>query len=388
MRLTGDFDLAEDCWQDALERALARWPVDGIPDNPEAWLSTAARHRALDILKRRRTERDKLPQLHAMTRHNTPERETDEPIYDDDRLKLLFACCHPALPLVGRVALTLKTVTGLSTREVARAFLVSEATMSQRLLRTKTKIAHAGIALRVPPSDQLADRVDAVLTVIYLLFNEGHLGTEGEPLRNSLTAEAIELGSLLVGLLPHHDEVRALVALMLLQNSRRHARISSSGELVPIYEQDRALWDHDQIVAGLRILTATESPTAPGPYRLQAAIAALHATADRAEATDWTRIVQAYDVLLALQGSPVIALNRLIALSFRDGPESALKQLPTLDAALDGYPALAATRADFLRRAGQTPDAAAAYQVAINQANTEAERRYYQRRLTEISERT
>jgi RNA polymerase sigma-70 factor (ECF subfamily) len=385
VRLTGDFDLAEDCWQDALVRALARWPVDGIPDNPEAWLSTAARHRALDVLKRRRTERDKLPQLHAMTRYNTPERETNESVYDDDRLKLLFACCHPALPPAGRVALTLKTVTGLSTREVARAFLVSEATMSQRLLRTKTKIAHAAIALRVPPTDQLADRVDGVLSVIYLLFSEGHLGTEGEPLRNSLTAEAIELGSLLIDLLPHHDEVRALVALMLLQNSRRHARISSSGELVPIYEQDRALWDHDQIAAGLRILTTLESRTAPGPYQLQAAIAALHATAARADLTDWTRIVQAYDVLLALQDSPVIALNRLIAVSFRDGPESALKQLPALDGVLDGYPALTATRADFLRRAGLTLEAAAAYRVAINQANTEAERRYFRRRLTEIS---
>jgi RNA polymerase sigma-70 factor (ECF subfamily) len=386
VRLTGDFDLAEDCWQDALERALARWPVQGIPDNPEAWLSTAARHRALDILKRLHTERDKLFQLHAMTRHHPPEAATGESVYDDDRLKLLFACCHPALPLAGRVALTLKTVTGLSTREVARAFLVSEATMSQRLLRTKTKIAHAAIALRVPPADHLADRIDSVLTVIYLLFNEGHLSTDGEPLRNSLTREAIELGALLVDLLPDHDEVRALVALMLLQDSRRHARISSAGELVPINEQDRGLWDRDQITTGLRVLTSTSPKTAPGPYRLQAAIAALHATARRADVTDWTRIVRAYDALLALQDSPVIALNRLIALSFRDGPESALNQLPTLDGALDGYPPLAAARADLLRRAGRRHEAMAAYKRAISQANTEAERRYLRRRLTEISE--
>jgi RNA polymerase sigma-70 factor (ECF subfamily) len=384
VRLTGDFDLAEDCWQDALERALARWPVHGVPDNPEAWLSTAARNRAIDILKRLNTERDKLIQLHAMTRHNVPEPTTSESVYDDDRLKLLFACCHPALPWAGRVALTLKTVTGLSTREVARAFLVSEATMSQRLLRAKTKIAHAAIALRVPPADQLADRIDGVLTVIYLLFNEGHLSTEGEPLRNSLTREAIELGALMVDLLPGYDEVRALVALMLLQDSRRHARISSAGELVPINEQDRALWDHDQIRAGIRVLTSTSPETAPGPYRLQAAIAALHATARRPDLTDWTRIVQAYDALLALQDSPVIALNRLVALSFRDGPGPAVEQLPTLDDALEGYPPLAAARADFLRRTGRRDDAAAAYRRAIDQASTEAERRYLRRRLTEV----
>ena len=386
VRVTRDFDLAEDCWQDALERALARWPIDGIPDNPEGWLSVAARHRALDVLKRRRTERDKLPQLHAMTPQNLPMPETGESVYDDDRLKLLFACCHPALPLAGRVALTLKTVTGRSTREVARAFLVSEATMSQRLLRTKTKIAHAGIALRVPPPDRLAERVDGVLAVIYLLFNEGYLATEGEPLRDGLTREAIEIGILLVDLLPDHDEARALLALMLLQNSRRHARISSLGELVPINEQDRGLWDRDQLSAGLRTLTSISSDTTPGPYRLHAAIAALHATATRPEHTDWTRIVSAYDALLGLQDSPVIALNRLIAVSYRDGPESALAQLPTLNDVLAEYPVLAAARADFLRRARRPEEATAAYQIAIQQANTEAERRYLRRRLIEVSE--
>lgn len=386
VRVTRDFDLAEDCWQDALERALARWPIDGIPDNPEGWLSVAARHRALDVLKRRRTERDKLPQLHAMTPQNPPMPETGESVYDDDRLKLLFACCHPALPLAGRVALTLKTVTGRSTREVARAFLVSEATMSQRLLRTKTKIAHAGIALRVPPPDRLAERVDGVLAVVYLLFNEGYLATEGEPLRDGLTREAIEIGILLVDLLPDHDEARALLALMLLQNSRRHARISSLGEVVPINEQDRGLWDRDQLSAGLRTLTSISPDTTPGPYQLHAAIAALHATAPRPERTDWTRIVAAYDALLALQDSPVIALNRLIAVSYRDGPESALAQLPTLNDALAEYPVLVAARADFLRRARRPEQAAAAYELAIQQANTEAERRYLRRRLIEVSE--
>jgi RNA polymerase sigma-70 factor (ECF subfamily) len=388
VRMTGDFDLAEDCWQDALERALVRWPVDGIPDNPEGWLSVTARRRALDVLQRRRTERAKLPDLYAMTEDNSTTPDTGQSAYDDDRLKLLFACCHPALPVAGRVALTLKTVTGLSTREVARAFLVSEATMSQRLLRTKTKIAHAGIALRVPPPNRLADRVDDVLAVIYLLFNEGYLATEGEPLRERVTQEAIELARLLVSLLPEHGEARALLALTLLQNSRRHARINSLGELVPIDEQDRGLWDHDQIAAGVRALTTASPNTAPGPYRLHAAIAALHATAPRAEQTDWIRIIQAYDALLALQNSPVIALNRLIALSYRDGPTAALAQLPTLDHALANYPALTAARADFLRRAGNAQQAAAAYRTAIAQANTEAEHRYLRRRLNEVLQQT
>jgi RNA polymerase sigma-70 factor, ECF subfamily len=385
VRVTGDFDLAEDCWQDALERALTRWPVDGIPDNPQGWLRTTARNRALDVLKRRRTERDKLPALHAMTPDTAPPPDAGESAYDDDRLKLLFACCHPALPLAGRVALTLKTVTGLSTREVARAFLVSESTMSQRLLRTKTKIAHAGIALRVPPADQLDARVDGVLAVVYLLFNEGYLATEGEPLRDALAGEAIQLGTLLARLLPEHDEVRALLALMLLQNSRRHARVSSSGELVPIDEQDRGLWDRSQLSVGLRVLTSTSPHGQAGPYRLLAAIAALHASAPRAEATDWTRIVRAYDALLALQDTPVVRLNRLIALSYRDGPEPALAQLPALRDALAGYPPLTATRADLLRRAGNHREAAAAYREAISLAGTEAERRYLHRRLAEVA---
>jgi RNA polymerase sigma-70 factor, ECF subfamily len=382
VRITGDFDLAEDCWQDALERALTRWPVDGVPDNPQGWLSTAARNRALDVLRRRRTERDKLPALHAMTPDTTLPPEPGEPASDDDRLKLLFACCHPALPLAGRVALTLKTVTGLSTREVARAFLVSEATMGQRLLRTRTKIARAGIALRVPPADQLDARIEGVLAVVYLLFNEGYLATGGEPLRDNLAREAIELGTLLVRLLPRHDEARALLALMLLQHSRRHARVSSTGALVPIDEQDRGLWDHDQIRAGLLVLTGT-SP-APGRYQLLAAIAALHASAPRAEATDWTRITQAYDALLALEDTPVVRLNRLIAVSYRDGPEPALALLPELEEALAGYPPLAAARADLLRRAGRRPEAVTAYRAAIELAGTEAERRYLRRRLAEV----
>lgn len=385
VRLTGDFDLAEDCWQDAVERALIRWPADGVPDNPEAWLSVAARRRALDVLRRRRTERDKLPELAAMSGACGPRSSGAGSAYDDDRLRLLFACCHPALPLAGRVALTLKTVTGLSTREVARAFLVSEATMSQRLLRTKTKIAHAGITLRAPPAGRLTDRIDAVLTVVYLLFSEGYSATEGEPLRDNLAREAIGLGTLLVDLLPEHDEARALLALMLLQDSRRLARVNSAGELVPIDEQDRELWDRQQINAGLRILTGIVPGSPPGFYILQAAIAALHATAASAGLTDWRRIVQAYDALLCVRDDPVLALNRLVAVSFRDGPDLALADLPPLEGKLDGYPRLPAIRADLLRRAGRRVEAVAAYREAIGRARSDAERRFLQRRLESLA---
>lgn len=386
VRLTGDFDLAEDCWQDALERALITWPVDGVPDNPEAWLSVVARHRALDVLKRRRTERDKLGDVHFVSRPLGDRFGGARGAMDDDRLKLLFACCHPALPVAGRVALTLKTVTGLSTREVARAFLTSEATMSQRLLRAKTKIAHAGISLRVPPPDQLADRIDGVLTVIYLLFNEGYWASGGELQRDALAREAIRLGVLMVELLPGHDEARALLALMLLQDSRRRARVDARGELVPIDEQDRTLWDGDQINAGLGILMKIPADRVPGPYRLQAAIAALHATAPRAELTDWARIVKAYDALLVVQDSPVVALNRLVALSFRDGPDRALDELSVLEKDLEGYALLPAIRADLLRRAGRVAEAVPAYRAAMDEARSDAERRFLARRLGELSQ--
>jgi RNA polymerase sigma-70 factor (ECF subfamily) len=382
VRLTGDFDLAEDCWQDAVEQALIKWPLDGVPDKPEAWLSVVARNRATDAFRRRRVELDKLHGLQAQAVGRPGGGRPGDT--GDDRLTLLFACCHPALPLAGRVALTLKTVTGLSTREVARAFLVTEATMSQRLLRTKTKIRNAGIALRVPPADQYADRVDGVLAVIYLMFTEGYSATEGPPLRDALTREAIELALVVVDLLPTHDEAKALLALMLLQDSRRCARVAASGELVPIDEQDRTLWNRDQINAGLRTLAGIPPDRLPGPYRLQAAVAALHATAERAELTDWGRIVKAYEALLAIRYNPVVALNRLVALSFRDGPGQALKLLPALEAELSGYPPLRAVHADLLRRAGHIAEAIPAYRAAMDQARTGAERRFHARRLNEL----
>src|SRR4051794_9722096 len=327
-RITGDWNLAEDCFQDAIERALDRWATDGVPDNPAAWLTTAARNRAMDVLRRRQTEHDKLQKVHTLAKLEESPGDDDAENYIDDQLRLLFMCCHPALPLPGRVALTLKTVTGLSTREVARAFLVSEATMSQRLLRVRTKIANAGISFRTPPAHRLAERTAGVLSVVYLLFNEGYAATEGEPFRDELSLEAIRLADLLTELLPLDDEVHALRALLCFQNARRPARVDADGELVTMEEQDRARWDTVQIASGLdSLILARAIGGVPGYYRLQAEIAALHATALDAASTDWSGIVAQFDALIDLHPSPVIALNRAIAVGFRDGPDAGLALL-------------------------------------------------------------
>ncbi|MBA3523780.1 MAG: sigma-70 family RNA polymerase sigma factor [Geodermatophilaceae bacterium] len=390
IRVTGDWDLAEDCLQDAVERALTRWPRDGIPDNPAAWLTTTAHRRALDVLRRRRTEVDKLQAMTAMAQleppADTPFDQSDD-VYRDDRLRLLFTCCHPALPLTGRVALTLKTVAGLSTREVARAFLVSEATMGQRLLRTRAKIANAGISFRVPAPHRLAERTAGVLAVVYLVFNEGYAGTEGEATRDDLAAEAVRLTGLVARLLPADDEVHGLRALLLLQHARRVTRTDSAGDLVPMEEQDRSRWDSAMLSAGLASLTlarATGRP--PRSYRLQAEIAAEHATAPHAAATDWARVVTGYDALLRVQPSPVVALNRAVALGFRDGPDAGLHALAGVeeDKRLAGYHLRPAARADLLRRAGRGAEAIAAYQEALGLVHTAAERRFVQRRMREI----
>ncbi len=393
IRVTGDFDLAEDCLQDAVERALEHWPADGVPANPSAWLTTIARRRAIDVLRRQQTERAKLREARAEEQALAElERDltADEPgPYGDDRLKLLFTCCHPALPMAGRVALTLKSVGGLSTRQIARAFLVSEATMGQRLLRTKNKIEHAGIGFRVPEPHRLAERTAAVLAVVYLIFTEGYAATEGEPFRDDLAAEAVQLAGLVAQLLPDDDEALGLHALLLLQHARRAARTDADGELVTLEDQDRGRWDHDRIDAGLTALAAARAAgratgRAPGYYRLQAEIAALHSTAADARDTDWARIVAAYDALIALRPSPVVALNRAVAVGFRDGPEAGLTMLDEVGE-LDGYPLLPAVRADLLRRAGRRAEAATAYQEAVAVARTEPERRFLERRLREVS---
>jgi RNA polymerase sigma-70 factor (ECF subfamily) len=306
-------------------------------------------------------------------------------VYRDDQLRLLFTCCHPALPLAGRVALTLKTVAGLSTRQIAAAFLVSEATMGQRLLRTRNKIAHAGIRLRVPEPHRLAERTAGVLAVVYLVFNEGYPATERQG-RDDLAAEAVRLAGLVAHLLPDDDEVHGLRALLLLQHARA-ARTDSVGDLVPMEEQDRSRWDHTMVATGLVALaTARASGRPPGPYRLQAEIAAMHATAPTAAATDWASVVAGYDALLKVQPSPVVALNRAVAVGFRDGPQAGLDALAQIDGEtrLATYHLLPAARADFLRRAGRSREAATAYREALALAQTDAERRFLERRVHEV----
>jgi RNA polymerase sigma-70 factor (ECF subfamily) len=381
IRLTGDWDLAEDCVQDAVEKALVHWPQEGMmPRSPVAWLTTVARNRALDVLRRRQTERAKLQQRAILDEIGAGGvQPLDAP---DDRLRLIFTCCHPALALESRVALTLKTVAGLSTGQIARAFLVSEPTMSQRLLRTKQKISHAAIPYRVPPDELLAERTGGVLAVLYLIFNAGY----GQP-EDHLAVEALRLARLLVDLMPGEDEARGLLALVTLQMARRATRFDSHGELVPMEEQDRSRWDAGLIEEGRRQLRrAGRSGRVPGTYRLQAQIAACHATAATAAVTDWGTIVGLYDALLAVQPSPVIALNRAIAVGFRDGYQAGLRELDALDdTVLDGYYLLPAARADLLRRLGRGDEARQAYLAALRLApEGQPEQRLLQRRLTEL----
>ncbi len=351
IRSTGDWELAEDCLQDATERALSRWPRDGTPDNPAAWLTTTAQRRALDVLRRRQTEAEKVRQVAAELEPETAGTDPHGDFYRDDQLRLIFTCCHPALPLDGQVALTLKTVAGLSARQIAQAFLVSEATMSQRLLRTRRKLAHAAIPFRVPEPHRIAERTAGVLAVIYLVFNEGYTSAAAGV---DLAGEAVRLATLVARLLPDDDEAQSLEALLLFQHSRHAARTDAGGELVAMEDQDRGLWDRAMIDRGLAALAgAGRSGRAPGPYQLQARIAAVHASASGPGTTDWARIVASYDDLLALHPSPVVALNRAVALAFRDGPGAGLAALDVVASdALGGYPPLPAVRADLLRRAG------------------------------------
>jgi RNA polymerase sigma-70 factor, ECF subfamily len=374
-----------------VEEALVRWPNDGIPVNPAAWITTVAYRRALDVLRRKRVEVRKLQDVAAIADVERsagagPDIDPYAGVYRDDQLRLLFACCHPALPLPGRVALTLKTVAGMTTSQIARAFLTSEATMGQRLLRARTKIAHAEIRLRVPEPHRLAERTAGVLAVVYLVYNEGFTAPEGGQ-RSELAVEAVRLSGLLARLLPDDGEVQGLRALLLLQHGRRSTRTDVIGDLVPMEEQDRSRWDHSLLAEGLSLLTHLRvNGSPPGPYRLQAEIAAVHATARDADETDWDRVVACYDALLNLQPSPVVALNRAVALGFRDGPEAGLAALAHIDGTgqLNGYYLLPAAQADFLRRAGRSADAASAYRRALTLVPGEAERRFLERRLNEV----
>jgi RNA polymerase sigma-70 factor, ECF subfamily len=371
IRVLGDFDLAEEAVQEAWVVALERWPRDGVPDNPGAWITTTARNRAIDRLRRARVLEEKRAQLAALEALGGEEAEPDG--FPDDRLRLMFTCCHPSLAAEARVALTLRTLGGLSVAEVARAFLVAEPAMAKRLTRAKGKIASAGIAYRVPEERELPHRMPSVLAAVYLIFNEGYAATAGEALvRRELCAEAIRLGRLLVELMPGRPEPRGLLALMLLHHARRDARVDAEGRLVLLADQDRSLWHADEIAEG----RAHAAAAAPDRYGLQAAIAAEHV----AEVTDWAHVAALYARLAALDPSPVIELNRAVAVAMAEGPERGLALIDAI-AGLDGYHLLHSARADLLRRLGRSQEARAAYERALALAVNPVEREFLERRL-------
>jgi RNA polymerase sigma-70 factor, ECF subfamily len=378
----GDWDLAEECAQEAFAQALQKWPESGIPDQPLAWLTTTARNRAVDRMRRASTEAAKLREVAAMRQEPPPgARDSEIP---DERLELMFTCCHPSLNLDAQVALTLRSLAGLTTAEIARAFVVPETTMGQRLFRAKQKVAHAGIPFRVPPGHLLPERLPAVLHVLYLLFNEGH----GDPRKTRLAQEAIRLARVLVVLMPDEPEAHGMLALMLLHDARRPARIDASGDLVTLEEQDRSLWDQAQIADGAAILEQALRRRRAGPFQIQAAIAACHATAPAAPQTDWPQIAGLYGQLALVAPSAIVDLNRAVAIGMADGPEAAL---PLVDAIagtgqLDGYYLLHATRADLLRRAGRRSEASESYRAALDLAPTEAERRFLRGRLRLVAD--
>jgi RNA polymerase sigma-70 factor (ECF subfamily) len=386
IRVTGNWDLAEECAQDAFERALERWPRDGIPTSRAAWLKTTARNRALDKLRRTKVGETKLEEV-AMTARVAHGHDDDDSGIEDDRLRLMFTCCHPALPVEAQVALTLRTLAGLTTAEIARAFLVPHETMAKRLTRAKRKIADARIPYRVPAAHRLQERLRAVLAVIYALFNEGYGASAGDELiRRELCAEAIRLGGLLAELMPDEGEVLGLLSLMILHDARRAARLDSAGELVTLEEQDRDLWDRGAIQEACKILDRAVRLRRPGPYQLLAAIAATHAQARAAAATDWREIAVLYQRLSEMSPSPVVSLNRAVAVAMTDGPASGLALVDELERAgtLSDYYLLPATRADLLRRLRRTEEAAAAYRRALELAPTDAERRFLARRLSQL----
>jgi RNA polymerase sigma-70 factor (ECF subfamily) len=388
IRLLGDFDLAEEALHEAFRAALEQWPRDGVPDNPRAWLVSTGRFKAIDAIRRRArmTAMADVPdEVDAVADDRVP-LEPDE--IEDDRLRLVFTCCHPALAPEARIALTLREVCGLATEEIARAFLVPAPTLAQRIVRAKSKIRDAGIPYEVPAGPELRERLDAVLRVVYLVFNEGYSASAGESLvRHDLSAEAIRLGRLIAGLLPEPEAI-GLLALMLLHESRREARVTPDGDLVLLEEQDRGRWNRALIDEGIALVERALGAPGFGSYSIQAAIAAVHAEAPTAAATDWAQIVALYDVLLRLEPSPVVALNRAVAVAMRDGPAAGLALVEDLLASgeLDRYHPAHAARADLCRRLGRTAEARAAYERVLELVRLEPERRLVARRLAELAD--